>query len=87
VTVDPDYVALHDEDVGRLTSYHTTIHPDWPRQDFDSAADLTEETRKGGWAGTVMFGRWAERQRAKALQVSTYEAAIHSLLRRIGRPG
>jgi hypothetical protein len=31
VTVDPDDLALDDDDVSRLTWYHTTTHPDWPR--------------------------------------------------------
>jgi hypothetical protein len=33
--------------------------------------------------GDRHVARWAERQRAKALHVGTYEAAIHNMLRRI----
>jgi len=38
VTVDPDDPSLNDEDVGRLTWYHTTAHP--------GLAELTQETRR-----------------------------------------
>lgn len=67
VTVDPGDPALDDQ-VARFCWYHTSTHPDWPTRDL-GGAELVDE--------------WAVRQRAKALHVGTYEAAIHNMLRRI----
>ncbi len=82
VTVDPDDSALVDENVARLTWYHTSTQSDWPMEDFDPAAGLTEEARQM-MGGDRRVARWAAQQRAKALHVGTYEAAIHNMLRRI----
>lgn len=83
VTVDPADPALDDDRVTRLFWYHTSTQPDWPTKDFDPAARLTAEIRlaMGEDQGVAA---WVERQRAKALHVGTYEAAIHNMLRRIG---
>ena len=86
VTVDPHDLALTDENVPRLAWYHTSTQPDWPTQDLDPAAPLTQETRQR-MGGDAHVARWAERQRAKALHVGTYEAAIHNMLRRIDDQG
>ena len=82
VTVDPDDPALSDGNVLQLSWYHTSTQADWPTPDFDPAAQLTEETRRR-IGGDHHVARWAERQRAKALHIDTYEAAIHKRLRRI----
>lgn len=58
------------------------MHPDWPTRGFDPAAVLTLETRLM-MGGAELVDEWAVRQRAKALHVGTYEAAIHNMLRRI----
>lgn len=86
VTVDPHDLALSDSNVAQLNWYHTSTQPDWPTPYFDPAAELTQETRQrmGGDSHVI---RWAERQRAKALHVGTYEAAIHNMLRRIDDQG
>lgn len=82
VTVDPDDPGLDDERVAHFSWYHTSTQPDWPTKDFDPAAALTPETRmRMGGGGRV--AAWAARQRAKALHVGTYEAAIHNMLRRM----
>lgn len=82
VTVDPGDPALDDDCVARFSWYHTSTQPDWPARDFDPAADLTSETRKM-MGGDEHVAAWAARQRAKALHVGTYEAAIHNMLRRM----
>lgn len=82
VTVDPDDPALDDERVPELFWYHTSTHPDWPAQDFDPAAGFTAETRMR-MGGDAHLAAWATRQRAKALHVGTYEAAVHNMFRRI----
>jgi hypothetical protein len=82
VTVDPADRALDDNRVTALFWYHSSTHPDWPTRDFDPAARLTAETRRR-MGGDRPVAAWAERQRAKALHVGTYEAAIHNMLRRI----
>ncbi|MFE0645721.1 hypothetical protein ACFW2Y_29535 [Streptomyces sp. NPDC058877] len=82
VTVDPDDPALDDDRVARFFWYHTSTQPDWPTQDFDPAAVLTYETRRM-MGGEQRVAEWIARQRAKALHVGTYEAAVHNMLRRM----
>ncbi|MFC0674526.1 hypothetical protein [Brachybacterium hainanense] len=82
VTVDLDDPALDDGQVARFAWYHTSTHADWPTEDFDPAAVLTPVTRRR-MGGDEHVAAWAARQRAKALHVGTYEAAIHNMLRRI----
>lgn len=82
VTVDPNDAALDDQEVARFAWYHTSTQPDWPTRVYDPAAGLTTRTRKM-MGGDERVAEWAARQRAKALHVGTYEAAIHNMLRRI----
>ena len=82
VTVDPDDPALDDDRVATVSWYHTSTQPDWPTRDFDPAAVLTPETRMR-MGGGEHVAAWAARQRAKALHIGTYEAAVHNMLRRI----
>ncbi|MFE6938405.1 hypothetical protein [Streptomyces chartreusis] len=82
VTVDPDDPALDDDRVARFFWYHTSTQADWPTRDFDPAAVLTPETRRV-MGGEQRVSAWVARQRAKALHVGTYEAAVHNMLRRI----
>jgi hypothetical protein len=82
VTVDPDDPALDDDQVARLAWYHTSTHPDWPARQFDPVAELTALTRSR-MGGEDTVAECAAYQRAKALHVGTYEAAVHNMLRRI----
>lgn len=82
VTVDPDDPVLDDAEVARFVWYHTSTQQDWPTKDFDPAAVLTLETRRM-MGGERHVAAWAARQRAKALHVGTYEAAVHNMLRRM----
>ncbi|MDQ1031558.1 hypothetical protein QF035_009140 [Streptomyces umbrinus] len=82
VTVDPDDPALDDDRVARFFWYHTSTQPDWPTCIFDPAAVLTPETRMM-MGGGEHVAAWAARQRAKALHIGTYEAAVHNMLRQI----
>lgn len=82
VTVDPDDPALDDDQVARLSWYDTSTHPDWPARQFDPAAELTALTRSR-MGGEETVAEWAAYQRAKAIHVGTYEAAVHNMLRRI----
>ncbi|MFJ1733073.1 hypothetical protein [Streptomyces sp. NPDC088254] len=82
VTVDPDDPALDDDRVATVSWYHTSTQPDWPTRDFDPAAVLTPETRLM-MGGDEHVAAWAANQRARALHVGTYEAAVHNMLRRI----
>ncbi|WP_024877982.1 hypothetical protein [Saccharomonospora piscinae] len=82
VTVDQGDPALDDAEVARFSWYHTSTQPDWPTQDFDPAAVLTPATRMM-MGGDQRVAAWAARQRAKALHVGTFEAAVHNMLRRM----
>lgn len=82
VAVDPGDPALDDDQVARVTWYHTSTQQDWPKKYFDPRAALTRETRLM-MGGDERVAAWAARQRAKALHVGTYEAAVHNMLRRI----
>lgn len=82
VTADSGDPALNDDLVSRLVWYHTSTEPGWPVRNFDPAFGLTDDVRQM-MGGDNRVARWAERQRAKALHVGTYEAAIHNMLRRI----
>ncbi len=82
VTVDPDDPALDDTLVAQFAWYHTSTQPDWPTTESNPAAGLTPVTRRM-MGGDERVAAWAARQRAKALHVGTYEAAVHNMLRRI----
>lgn len=82
VTLDSGDPALDDDTVAQFFWYHTSTQPDWPTRNFDPAAVLTAETRRM-MDGEQRVAAWAARQRAKALHVGTYEAAVHNMLRRI----
>ncbi|QAY63547.1 hypothetical protein ET495_10135 [Xylanimonas allomyrinae] len=82
VTVRPDDLALDDDRVAQFFWYHTSTQADWPTRDFDPTADLTPQARRM-MGGDRRVSAWAARQRAKALHVGTYEAAVHNMLRRM----
>lgn len=82
VTLDSGDPALDDDRVAQFSWYHTSTQLDWPTRHFDPAAVLTPETRRR-MGGEQQVSAWAARQRAKALHVGTYEAAVHNMLRRI----
>lgn len=82
VTVGPDDPVLDDARVATFFWYHTSTQPGWPTRDFDPAAELTPETRLR-MGGDERVAAWAVRQRAKALHVGSYEAAVHNMLRRM----
>lgn len=83
---DPDDPVREDSAVPDFYWYHSSTHENWPDSGFDPAAGLTEETKRcmeRMGSGTGAVERWAERQKAKALHVGTYEAAIESMFRRM----
>ncbi|MFJ5644767.1 hypothetical protein [Streptomyces sp. NPDC093223] len=82
VTLDFGDPALDDDRVAQLFWYHTSTQPDWPTRDFDPAAVLAPEFRRM-MGGEQRVAAWAARQRAHALHVGTYEAAVHNMLRRM----
>jgi hypothetical protein len=82
---DPDEPMRDDAAVRDVYWYHSSTHENWPDPDFNPAAELTDETRQWMEAacGRGAVERWAARQKAKALHVGTYEAAIESMFRRM----
>lgn len=83
--VDPDEPMHDDAAVRSACWYHSSTHDNWPDRNFDPAADLTDDTKQRMEAATGpgAVERWAARQRAKALHIGTYEAAIESMFRRM----
>jgi len=78
----------HAHNVTSAYWYHTSLHPDWLLAEFDPEIKLTEVERvhaeryaSGGVAG------WASRQKAQALHIGTYEAAIENMLRHMFERG
>lgn len=86
VSIDPRDFALDDDKVAKFNWYHTSTQPDWPATDYDPTIGLTADTR-ARMGGDERVAAWAERQRAKALHVGTYEAAVHNMLRRMRDQG
>lgn len=83
---DPEDPVHDDSAVRGFAWYHSTTHERWPDRYFDPAAGLTADTRYRMEAlgfGEGAVERWAERQKAKALHVGTYEAAVENMLRRM----
>ncbi|HET7477105.1 MAG TPA: hypothetical protein VFJ97_13920 [Dermatophilaceae bacterium] len=83
---DPEDPVHNDSAVRGFHWYHSSTHENWPDSNFDPAARLTADTNRrmeamGSGVGAVE--RWAERQKAKALHVGTYEAAIENMFRRM----
>lgn len=88
--VDPEDPTHNDSAVRSFYWYHSSTHENWPDSNFDPAAHLTEDTKRrmeGIGSGVGAIERWAERQKAKALHVGTYEAAIESMFRRMEDQG
>lgn len=86
LVANPDDPALDDRLAVRLSWWHTSACADWPSAVFDPMAQLSTTTRRR-MGGESAARRWAARQKAKALHVGTYEAAIQNMLRRIDRQG
>ena len=77
---------MHDDDAVRNAYwYHSSTHDNWPDSNFDPTEGLTEDTKRrmGAATGSGAVQRWAALQKAKALHVGTYEAAIESMFRRM----
>lgn len=85
-TVVPDDPVLVDADVPRLSWYHTSTHADWPSKAYEPTAGWTEQVRRRT-GRMIDMASWEARQRAKALHVGTYEAAIENMLRRMDDQG
>lgn len=72
-------------DGGRIAEYfwyHTSTHSDWPSDDYNPAAGLLPDWRDV-MGGDRLADKWVAGQRAKALHIGTYEAAVHNMLRRM----
>ncbi|MGO4237701.1 hypothetical protein [Pseudarthrobacter sp. YAF2] len=84
--VSPDDPCHDDSAVGGSFWYHTSTHSNGPDRAFDPTAGLTTVTKRRFRSisgDESALERWASRQRAKALHLGTYEAAIENMLRRM----
>lgn len=85
-TVVPDDPVLADAEVPKLFWYHTSTHADWPSKTYEPTAGWTEQGRRR-MERMASKASWEAKQRAKALHVGTYEAAIENMLRRMDDQG
>ncbi|WP_454165390.1 hypothetical protein [Gordonia iterans] len=84
--VRPQDPVYDDSTVRSLYWYHSSTHAVWPDRDFDPAAQLTDVAKERMEESGLSPGaveRWVAGQKAKALHVGTYEAAIENMLRRM----
>lgn len=82
---DPDEPMRDDAALRNVYWYHSSTHENWPDREFNPAAVLTDVARERleAASGRGAVERWAARQKAKALHVGTYEAAIENMFRRM----
>ena len=86
----PDDPLHEDSRVRETYWYHTSTYVNWPQRAFDPtirSTDTTNPKYQHVKSGELAPGRWAQGQKAKALHLGTYEAAIENMLRRMTKQG
>lgn len=84
-TYDFSDVACDRERVTELNWYHTSTLKDWPSRDFDPLSVYSKNAQEGiiKNMSDVELESWVTTQKAKALHVGTFEAALENMLRRM----
>lgn len=88
-TYDFSDIACDRERITELNWYHTSVLKDWPSRNFDPLSVYPKDARENiveKMSGTKLES-WLTEQRAKALHVGTFEAALENMLRRMQDQG
>lgn len=82
-------IACDRERIIELNWYHTSTLKDWPSRNFDPLSVYPKDARENiviNMSG-VKLESWLTKQKAKALHVGTFEAALENMLRRMEDQG
>lgn len=82
-------IACDRERITELNWYHTSTLKDWPSRNFDPLSVYPKDARENiviNMSG-VKLESWLTTQKAKALHVGTFEAALENMLRRMEDQG
>lgn len=88
-TYDFSDIACDRERITELNWYHTSVLKDWPSRNFDPLSVYPKDARENivkNMSGVKMES-WLTEQKAKALHVGTFEAALENMLRRMEDQG
>ena len=84
-TYDFSDIACDRERITELNWYHTSVLKDWPSRNFDPLSVYPKDARENiveKMSGAKLES-WLTEQKAKALHVGTFEAALENMLRRM----
>lgn len=84
-TYDFSDIACDRERITELNWYHTSTLKDWPSRNFDPLSVYPKDARENivkNMSGAKLES-WLTEQKAKALHVGTFEAALENMLRRM----
>ena len=88
-TYDFSDIACDRERITELNWYHTSTLKDWPNRDFDPLSVYPKNAQENiiKKMSDVELESWLTSQKAKALHVGTFEAALENMLRRMEDQG
>lgn len=88
-TYDFSDIACDRERITELNWYHTSVLKDWPSRNFDPLSVYPKDARENivKNMSSLKLESWLVRQKAKALHVGTFEAALENMLRRMEDQG
>ena len=88
-TYDFSDISCDRDRITRLNWYHTSVLKDWPSRNFDPLSVYPKSAQENiiKNMGDVKLESWLRSQKAKALHVGTFEAALENMLRRMEDQG
>lgn len=88
-TYDFSDISCDRERITELNWYHTSVLKDWPNRDFDPLSVYPKNAQENiiKNMSDVELESWLTSQKAKALHVGTFEAALENMLRRMEDQG
>lgn len=84
-TYNPSDISCDRERITRLNWYHTSVLGDWPNRNFDPLSVYPKSAQESiiENMSDEELESWLTIQKAKALHVGTFEAALENMLRRM----
>lgn len=79
----PNEPMVDDAALRRTSWFHTSFHSDWPRSEYNPLDDHRPGFPEYLSSVGLNIEEWADQQRANALHVGTYEAAVANFYRRM----